>query len=188
MNPSDEQLMQRVAGGDVEAFRALFEKYKKTVFSYALAVVQKKSVADEITHEVFLRLYRTRENYADVAKFKTALWTLVRQCTSDQWKTKSEAQIASDVTLVPLDEHDEASLSAETERLAMDSATRGSIEKGMGSLSPIQREALCLRAFADQTYAEMAETLSLSVGAVKALLIGAKAGLIDSLKRSSGGS
>src|SRR4051812_20702566 len=79
----DQKLMRASAGGDVKAFQKLYEKFKGPLMSYIGTIVRGQAVVEDLTQEVFLRAYRSRENYTASAKFSTWLWTIARNCAFD---------------------------------------------------------------------------------------------------------
>lgn len=150
--------------------------------SYALSLVGSRSVAEEVMQETFLRVYRTRENYAPEAKFTTWLWTIARNCSLDYLRKKKEVALDPEMELSPLDEHDGNTESPEAERLLIEQATRVAIEDCLKGLSDSQRQAISLRTFSDLSYDEIGESLMLSLSSVKSLIFRAKAGLVECLK------
>lgn len=173
--------MVLVGEGDITAFRRLFEKYKGPIMSYAFRFVGRKNVAEEITQEVFLSVYRARENYARQAKFTTWLWTIARNACIDFLRKKGEIQLDNE-DLPPLDELTGDSFTPEAEAAMMRQADRAAIEKCLGGLSQSQRESISLRTFSDLSYEEIGETLHLSLASVKSLIFRAKQSLLSCLK------
>src|ERR1700712_4726799 len=72
----DAQLMLRVKDGDDESFRLLLEKYRNPVIHFVFRMVQDRAVAEELSQEVFLRVYRSRASYEITAKFTTWLFRI----------------------------------------------------------------------------------------------------------------
>jgi RNA polymerase sigma-70 factor (ECF subfamily) len=175
----DHRLMLRVAQGDDAAFRRLYDRYKAPVRSYIHSLVRTASVADEIAQEVFLRVYRSRDRYTADAKFSTWLWTIARNLSFDQLRKKSE---------ILQDETSPAALEPESpdptaEALLVERATQQGIQICLDELTPAQSQAVALRIHAELSYEQIADTLQVSLPAVKNHLHRAKAALIDCLKR-----
>ncbi|HUZ60995.1 MAG TPA: hypothetical protein VMU83_19635 [Hanamia sp.] len=57
---SDKILFQKIASGDVEAFREIFDLYKKRLFAIAIKLSKSQLVSEEITQEVFISLWVSR--------------------------------------------------------------------------------------------------------------------------------
>ena len=61
--PSDSELVRRVAGGDAEAFDALFARHKSPVCRHLVGMVRDRGVADDLLQETFLRLWTRAEQW-----------------------------------------------------------------------------------------------------------------------------
>src|SRR5579863_4622818 len=72
----DAQLMLRVRDGDERSFGVLLEKHRNPVIHFVYRMVQDMAVSEELSQEVFLRVYRSRETYEPTAKFTTWLFRI----------------------------------------------------------------------------------------------------------------
>src|ERR1700722_15145761 len=72
----DAQLMLRVRDGDEESFRVLLEKHRNPVVHFLYRMVRDEAVSEELSQEVFLRVYRSRGTYEPTAKFTTWLFRI----------------------------------------------------------------------------------------------------------------
>ena len=68
--------MLRVRDGDQASFGLLLEKHRGPVIHFLYRMVQNQAVAEELAQEVFLRVYRSRDNYEPTAKFTTWLFRI----------------------------------------------------------------------------------------------------------------
>jgi len=184
---TNEALMLKVRDGDQAAFEKLYGKLRKPIMSYVYGFVSNLSVAEEITQEVFLKVYRVRETYAPTAKFSTWLWTITRNAVIDHLRKKHEV-LVDDLNYVEQQKqgssveqieselpNSEAMLVANTENI--------SVHDCLKKLSASQRDALQLRIFSDLSYEEIAETLKTTVTSVKTLLFRAKQGMLGCIKK-----
>lgn len=60
---TDQQLLKQAAGGDTAALGALYDRYGQLVFSVALRIIGERGSAEEITQDVFLRLWQHADRY-----------------------------------------------------------------------------------------------------------------------------
>src|SRR5262245_20188401 len=74
----DVQLMLRVQGDDPVAFQELVQRYGDKVYQQLYLLVTHREEAEDLTQEVFLRVFRHRKTYAPRAKFVTWLFHIVR--------------------------------------------------------------------------------------------------------------
>src|SRR5512138_2650513 len=75
--PSDAQLMSRLATGDMSALGALVERHQDRVRSLAYRMVLRWDAAEDIAQETFLRVYRSAPTYQPTASFSTWLYRIV---------------------------------------------------------------------------------------------------------------
>jgi RNA polymerase sigma-70 factor (ECF subfamily) len=175
----DHRLMLKVAQGDDAAFQRLYDRYKGAIRSYVHSLVKIPAVADEIAQEVFLRVYRSRDRYTADAKFSTWLWTIARNLSFDFLRKKTEVLWDEESHAA----HEPTSADPDAEALLVERATRQGIEHCLEELSLAQRQTVALRTHAELSYEEIAETLQVSLAAVKNHLHRAKAHLVECLKQ-----
>ncbi len=72
----DAQVMLRVRDGDDAAFNYLVERYRRAMISFMYRMVHNAAIAEELSQEVFLRVYRSRASYSADAKFTTWLYRI----------------------------------------------------------------------------------------------------------------
>ncbi|PYX25275.1 MAG: RNA polymerase subunit sigma-24, partial [Acidobacteria bacterium] len=68
------EVMLKVKAGDDSAFDYLVQKYRRPMMSFMYRMAHNAAVAEDLAQEVFLRVYRSRENYEASAKFTTWLY------------------------------------------------------------------------------------------------------------------
>lgn len=166
----DEELMDRLAGRDLGAFEALYDRYGDLVYSVSLRVVGDSYVAEDVTQDVFLRVWRRPDQF-DVSRGKFVTWLLsvARNRSIDQRRSQSrrmrhESLPAGDEEedIIPTeDRRDDPALATV---LADDrAAVRGALEV----LPPEQKLAITLAYFGGFTQQEIANRLGQPLGTVK---------------------
>lgn len=86
-NEADESLMLRYAGGDINAFDALYVRHEMGVWRFVLRSVRNQAVADDLLQDVWFAVARQAPNYDPTARFKTWLYTLARNRLVDYLRT-----------------------------------------------------------------------------------------------------
>jgi len=71
----DLELMRRIADHDQQAFRALYQEYGKAVYSLSYRVLQNATLAEEVTQDTFLKVWRQTSRW-DSEKGKLKNWLL----------------------------------------------------------------------------------------------------------------
>ena len=77
--------MLQQAQGDDAAFSVLVNRHQRAVLNYVYRMVQNRSIAEEITQEVFLALVKNAQRYKPTAKFTTYLYTIASNMVSKEW-------------------------------------------------------------------------------------------------------
>jgi RNA polymerase sigma-70 factor (ECF subfamily) len=89
---SDEELMMSYSRGDAVAFDELYLRNKAPLYRYFLRQTSQVPVAEELTHEVWLRVINARQRYLPKAKFTTYLFQIAHNCIVDHYRKFSRAQ------------------------------------------------------------------------------------------------
>src|SRR5260221_11708694 len=76
MTRSDVQLMLDVKAGDQQSFELLLQRYRTPLVNFLYRMVRSREQAEDLAQEVFLRVYRAREDYEPSAKFTTWLFRI----------------------------------------------------------------------------------------------------------------
>ena len=159
LQPSDLELLQRVAVADREAFRLFYDRHAPQVLAYVRSLGRSRDASEDVVQEVFLAVWRKAGTYrperGDVAGW---LYTMTRNKVVDLWrKLPTGSDQSSEETLAALSERPEA----ESRVVSI------SLRKAMADLKVEQRQALELAYFGGLTYEETAERLKLPVGTLK---------------------
>jgi RNA polymerase sigma-70 factor (ECF subfamily) len=176
----DVGLMLRVKEGDEDAFRQLFRKHAPRLVGYADRFFRNRAVAEEVSQEVFLKLYRARGAYEPRARFTTWLYTIAsRACLNElrRRRARPEELEAPEVSAGRADpgqvpRADEALEGLEMER---------TLQACLAGMPENQRLALVLTRFGEHSYAEAGGLLGVSEAAVKSLVFRASSALAEAL-------
>src|SRR5215217_7126803 len=89
--PSDEQLMARLGGPEVEAaLSALYDRYSRTVYGVGLKILGDRSLAEELVQDVFLKVWRSLRTFdASRGSFSTWLYRVTRSCALDLYRKRA---------------------------------------------------------------------------------------------------
>jgi RNA polymerase sigma-70 factor (ECF subfamily) len=161
----DRDLVVRVAGGDVRAFEAIYDRHSAQVFGLAMRVTGRERAAEEATQDAFLNLWRTAAGYDPTrGTLKTWLLALVRHRSID-W-LRREARHALDLEIddallgrleSPGRTHDQA-VTREESRHA---------RQLLVSIPTEQRQVIELAYFKGLTQSEIAVKMGIPLGTVK---------------------
>ena len=158
----DALLVRRVADGDTDALRLLYDRYGGIVLGMSFRVLGDRQAAEECTQDVFVSVWRTAGSYEPRrARVSTWLLTIARNRTIDATRRRAAR---------PVDPHEEiwsTDEAPDTAQLvsASDDAVR--VAAAMAELPEAQREALSLAYFDELSHTEIAQRLDVPVGTVK---------------------
>jgi RNA polymerase sigma-70 factor (ECF subfamily) len=162
---ADEELMERVADCDADAFEVVLERHADAAFSLAYRICGRRSVAEDIAQESFLALWRSGARY-DRARGSVRTWTLgiVHNRAIDALRRSGthDRRRASDEGIEETLEAPER-----TEDQAVENAVSSEIRGALGELPSDQRKVIELAYFGGFTHTEIASMLDTPVGTVK---------------------
>jgi len=182
------RLMLEVRADRADAFAELVERYQARLVSLMTHLVGRRDMAEDLTQEVFLRVYRARGRYVAGSKFSTWLYTIAHNVASNALRSLARRReinlVGSDSGELGGNPLDAAALAASglmPTRL-LDKAELGEVVKlAIAALNPRQRTAVMLNKFEHLSYEEIGEVMKLSHSAVKSLLSRARANLREVL-------
>lgn len=164
----NEELMERLGYRDLQAFRVLYQRFGSLVYSTCLRIVRDGQVAEDITQEIFLRIWRKPERYVSQrGRFVTWLTSVTRNRAVDEVRSRNRryrhetASPEEQEREIAGPEGDDPALSAEL------ADQRRLILAAMSGLPMEQRQVIELAYFGGLTQAEIAERLSQPLGTVK---------------------
>jgi RNA polymerase sigma-70 factor (ECF subfamily) len=89
----DIQLLKRAQGGDTEAFGSLYERYAQAVFRFLYAHLDNRLDAEDLTAEVFLRVWRSLPNYREQGiPFLALLFRVARNALIDIYRRSGRVE------------------------------------------------------------------------------------------------
>ena len=164
---NDPELMARIEGGDRHAFSTLYDRHINRVFGTAMASLRDRGIAEEVTQDVFLRVWRNSSSYnPQKSKFTTWLTTITRNRVVDTVRKlkrfTKESPDGDYATLISIPSNEtgpeEASvIKIESER----------VEQAMSALPNEQRTVVLMAYFKGMTHSEISQELRVPSGTVK---------------------
>lgn len=175
----DVRLMLRVKEGDQASFAELVERHSGLLVNFMMRFFGTRAVGEDLAQEVFLRVWRAAPQYEPRARFKTWLLTIATNVSLNRKRWESRRPLftlqgdddgSSGIERVPGSEPAPDEM-PEREEL------KNKVRAAIAELPEQQRAALIMSRYDQLPYAEIAETLDISVMAVKSLINRAKEGL-----------
>ncbi len=180
----DAEWMSRFQAGDKEAYNKLVSLYYPMIYNYFCSMTYDKHLAEDITQEVFIKLYKFRDQYQPVKTFKAFLFTIARNAYIDYYrKVKRKPEFSYDVDVGEKKYSDLFESENSDPSEPIDASER--IERIMNAvhkLPDILRDVFVLSEIEGLKYSEIAEILNIPVGTVKSRMFNALKNLRELLK------
>lgn len=158
--------------GDDEAFTRLVEKYQTPVFNLCYRMLGEPEAAEDATQESFLRAYQNISRYDRQRPFATWLLSIAAHYSIDRLRRRRftlfslDSEREDDDRPTELPDHDAPNPEQETIR----HEEQARLQAALKSLEPTDRAAIVLRYWYDFSEVEIAESLNLTVSAIKSRL------------------
>lgn len=180
--------MLRVQRDEPGAFAELARGLEPRIFGRFFRALQDRQEAEDLTQEVFLRLYRSRRRYRPRARFATWLFHITQNVTRNALRRRRRH---SWLRLGALLRDEEEAFSRASERRPVAppseplerSESAALVRAAVAGLAERQRAALEMHQFQDRSCAEIARELALSPEATKSLLYRARLQLREPLSK-----
>jgi len=150
-----------------QAFETIYRRYVKDVYHYALALMRNPADAEDVTQTTFMNAYHAYKRGDEILKPQNWLIKIAHNVARTRYARSSRR-----VKEVPLEDH--------VDQLAVSDDDRPDIEavlRALGRLPFNQRAAIVMRELEGRSYAEIADTLDVSVPAVETLIFRARRSL-----------
>lgn len=160
--PEHEVLLE-VARGNEEAFSELFNSFKKHVYSFSYHYTHSSFLAEEITQEVFMKVWLNRLRLPEIERFEAWLMTITRNACLNQLKKRAnELKFKGSLVVSETGSHDTADLYKDKEDL---------LKQALNHLSPKQKQIFHLKLDLGIRTNEIAHRLNISHNTVKVHIV-----------------
>lgn len=167
---TEAEAIERTKQGDVQCFELLYGLHKRRVYSLCLRMVGKVELAEDLTQDAFLQLFRKISTFRGDSAFSTWLHRLTVNIVLMHLRKKGLPEVSLDETLEPTEEG-----APRIEIPSLDGVLTGSIdrivlERAIADLAPGYRVIFVLHDVEGYEHNEIAEMLGCSVGNSKSQL------------------
>jgi RNA polymerase sigma-70 factor, ECF subfamily len=163
---SEEDLVRRCVEGEAAAWDALVRTYWKRVFNIAYKFVAQYDEAQDLTQEIFVKLFKALPTYDRRAQFDTWLTRVSRNLCIDHYRRRrrEEEKLTDDIDpdAIPINE-----LVSRPDATLEQRAEVALVRQALAKLPPTYREAVALRDIHELSYEDIALRLKLPEGTVK---------------------
>jgi RNA polymerase sigma-70 factor (ECF subfamily) len=177
-----DSLIEQCLSGDQAAWDAIVRQHWRKVFNVAYKFVGRHEEAEDLTQDIFLKIFKALHTFDRRANFQTWIISISRNLCIDHYRSvrKERQTIARDVDSTDLQP---ASTDRGPYAVAEHQDLRELLRVALGKLAPTLRTAVVLRDLQELSYQEIAERLELPEGTVKSRINRGRLELARQLKR-----
>ena len=181
-NATDKEIIERVKGGEKEAYDLLVLKYQQRVINLISRFVKNHSDALDVSQETFIKAYRALPNFRGESAFYTWLYRIAVNTAKNHLTVQSRKITKSDYDVADIEQIEGSmSLTEQTtpESLLVKDELQETILKTIENLPEDLKSAIMLREIEGLSYEEIAEVMECPVGTVRSRIFRARE-MIDS--------
>jgi RNA polymerase sigma-70 factor (ECF subfamily) len=167
-NESDEQLIARFQNDDLAAFDLIVERYQGQLINFVGRLLNDRNTAEDIVQETFLRVYRNKHRYKEIAKFSTWIYTIAGNLARTELRRRKIRNFFS----ISQRGEGEKDYEIPDADINVEKSVEGGLVKDMimreiMELPVYFREVIILRDIQDLAYEEISQILNVPLGTVK---------------------
>ena len=179
---NDNEIIRLILRGDRQSFSMLVEKYQDGVFRLCMGFLHDKEDADDLTQEIFIRVFESLSGFKGKAAFSTWIYRIaVNASLNKVRRNKGNPSLSRlDITYDKVKESEISSPfhdSENPESILIRQEKIKWVQDALDSLPQNQRTAIVLSKYDDMSQKEIAEIMKTTEGAVEALIQRAKTNL-----------
>jgi len=168
-------LIKRCLGGDASAWEEIVRSHNRRIYNICYRFTGSQDDAEDLTQEVFIRIYRTLKSY-DLERGAFATWvtTMTRNLLVDHFRKSKQDRMTDSMDASPSSDEDAPTLGDQIrdDKPTPDASvatkeTQVMVQQALQKLSPELREAVILRDLQDMDYRDIAAALKVPEGTVK---------------------
>jgi len=164
----DAQLVQQCLRGEGPAWEELVRRHTRRVYGLCYRFTGNSAEAEDLTQEVFLRIYRTLQSYrAAFGGFPTWLTSVTRNLLVDNYRRTRRDRMTDSIEDAMPKLEEKHSATRTPDRLVQAAELSEQLQRGLARLSPELREAVILRDLQQLEYNEIQTVLQVPSGTVK---------------------
>jgi RNA polymerase sigma-70 factor, ECF subfamily len=168
-------IVRRCVAGDASAWEEIVKQFNRRIYNICYRFTGSADDADDLTQEVFIRMYRTLASYEpSKGAFNTWITTMSRNLLVDHFRRSKQERVTDSLDAAPASDEEAprmadqlASPAALPDERVHSREKQAMVQAALQKLSPELREAVILRDLQDMDYREIAEVLKVPEGTVK---------------------
>ena len=166
--PTDEELIAQFQNGDVYAFDQIVHRYKDPLINFVYHFLGNRIDAEDVIQETFLRVYKNKHLYRNIAKFSTWIYTIAGNLAKTELRRRKRRRVLSISQMGYADKDYDIPDTVSTPDQVVDGDIKENmIRKEIDDLPIKFKEVIILRDIKEFSYEEISEILKIPIGTVK---------------------
>ena len=175
----DDYYIEQTLSGNVNAFAFLVERYQRMVYTLVIRILKNNEEAEEISQDVFVKVYQKLESFKGDSKFSTWLYRIAYFASLDELKKKKRTASVDDIEQIP---NSELGMVKDALSYIHDKQRKEIISDAIKKLKEDEQVILALYYFEDQSLKEISKVVNLTIDNVKVKLFRSRKRLFSLLK------
>lgn len=166
--PTDEELIARFQDGDTYAFEQIVMRYKAPLVNFVFHFLGSRIDAEDVVQETFLRVFRNKHLYRNIAKFSTWIYTIAGNLAKTELRRRKRRRVIS-LSKMGFEnkEYDIPDFLSSPDQVVDGEMKETKIRNEIQQLPVKFREVVILRDIKDLSYEEISHILKIPIGTVK---------------------
>ncbi|MBR5421147.1 MAG: RNA polymerase sigma factor [Lachnospiraceae bacterium] len=157
------ECMKAMSEGNRDALREIYEEYHSWLYSVVYGVLQQKERAEDVSADLFLRIWNSASNFKAGTGHRGYLATIARNMAIDELrKRKREVYLDGPDT----EDDTETDIADDTPGPEAETVQNLSIQQALERLKPAEREVVNMKVLSEMTFQEISDTLGIPMGTV----------------------
>ncbi|MEP3275934.1 MAG: sigma-70 family RNA polymerase sigma factor [Stappiaceae bacterium] len=173
---SDTDLLNRLAAGDALAMKAFFARHQAKVFRFSMRLLKDNMAAEDLTNEVFMRVWQRADSFRGQAAVSTWLLSIARNMALSRLRKRSEETLGEGQSEALVDD-------ADTPEILAQKASKGeAIKLCIAKLSAEHQEIIDLVYYHEKSVREVGEVVGIPDATVKTRMFYARKQLAELMR------
>lgn len=152
----DRQLLEQIADGDVKSLGILYVLFSSKIRNFAYTLLQNPTEAEDITQDVFLKIWNTRDNLRSVSSLKSYMFTMTHNAVLNLVKHKNVRTRYRKASADTMSDKYDPAMEMDTEDILK------SVENALEGMSDLRKTIFRMSRQEHKTYQEIADLLMIS--------------------------
>jgi len=187
---NEQDLIKKAASGDAEAFGRLIEPYERPVYNFCRRVLGDGYDAEDVSQEVFIKIYRSIGGYTDrrAGSFKNWVYRIANNACIDELRKRKARPVAESLDETYESDEGESVRQFESPELPPEEAVlkkerQKIIADAIRNLAPEFKRVIILRDVRGFSYEDIAQMTGMKIGTVKSKISRARVNLKEQIQK-----